>query len=138
VIVRDAPPQHFMYLVERAGVTPSPLFRAIEVIDERGVVHGMVGYDAWTPNAVVMHIAIDRPVSFRHLVEPAFRYPFEQLGLGIALCAVRSDNVKSVKLTEHVGFKRVYTVKNCFGGGVDQFLYEMRREDCRWLKRKAA
>ena len=139
MIARAAPPEHFQYLVERAGVYPSPRFKAIEAVDEKGTVHGMFGYDGWTRNAVVMHVALDSPAALRTLLHPAFQYPFLQLGLGIALCAIRGDNVRSIRLTEHVGFQRVYTVRDCFGGGVDQMIYEMRRENCRWLQtRKAA
>lgn len=141
MIVRAAPPEHFQYLVERAGVAPTPYFKAIEAVDEKGTVHGMFGYDGWTPNAVVMHVALDNPATLRHLIYPAFQYPFVQLGLGVALCAIRGDNARSLRLTERVGFTRAYTIKNCFGGGVDQMIYELRRENCRWIApsaRKAA
>ena len=138
MIVRAAPPEHFQYLVDRAQVNLSPLFKAIEAVDDKGTVHGMFGYDGWTPNAVVMNVALDNPAALRHLIHPAFQYPFVQLNLGIALCAVRGDNTKSLKLTEHVGFKRVYTIKNCFGNGVDQMIFEMRREDCRWIQQRKA
>jgi hypothetical protein len=138
VIIRAAPPEHFQYLAERAGVAITPTFKAIEAVDEKGTVHGMFGYDGWTRNAVVMHVALDSPGALRHLLRPAFQYPFNQLGLGIALCAIRGDNERSLKLTEHVGFKRVYTVRDCFGGGVDQMIFEMRREDCRWIQQRKA
>lgn len=138
MIVRAAPPHHFQYLVERAGVYPSHLFKAIEAIDEKGTVHGMFGYDGWTPNAVVMHVALDSPLALKHLLRPAFLYPFVQVGLGIALCAIRGDNLKSIKLTEHVGFREVYRIKDCFGQGIDQMIYEMRREDCRWIEQRKA
>ena len=141
MIVKAAPPEHFQYLVERAGVYPSPYFKAIEAVDSKGTVHGMFGYDGWTANAVVMHVALDTPAALRRLIHHAFEYPFIQRGLGVALCAIRGDNKRSIALTEHVGFKRAYTIKDCFGGGVDQHIYEMRREDCRWIPeamRKAA
>ena len=136
--VQTAPPEHFQYLVERAGVYPSPLFKAIEAVDEKGTVHGMFGYDGWTPNAVVMHVALDNPAVLRHLLHPAFLYPFVQLGLGIALCAIRADNSRSVRLTEHVGFREVYRIKDCFGPGIDQMIYEMRREECHWIQQRKA
>jgi hypothetical protein len=138
MIVRAAPPEHFQYLVERAGVFPSPLFKAIEAVDENGTVHGMFGYDGWTPNAVVMHVALDNPVVLRRLIHAAFMFPFVQLNLGVALCAIRGDNPRSLKLTEKVGFKRVYTIKDCFGPGIDQMIFEMRREDCRWIQQRKA
>jgi hypothetical protein len=138
MIVRAAPPEHFQYLIERAGVIPTSFFKAIEAVDEKGTVHGMFGYDGWTRNAVVMHVALDFPGALRHLIGPAFAYPFTQLGLGIALCAIRGDNERSLRLTEHVGFKRVYTIRDCFGGGVDQMIYEMRREECRWIQQRKA
>ena len=138
MIVRAAPPEHFRYLNERAGVAITPTFKAIEAIDEKGTVHGMFGYDGWTPNAVVMHVALDTAVALRHLLRPAFGYPFVQLGLGVALCAIRGDNVRSLRLTEHVGFRRVYTIRDCFGVGIDQMIFELRREECRWIEQRKA
>jgi hypothetical protein len=137
VIVRAAPPEHFQYLYDRAGVAITPTFKAIEAVDDT-TVHGMFGYDGWTPNAVVMHVALDTPIALKHLLRPAFEYPFLQLKLGIALCAIRADNIRSVKLTEHVGFREVYRIKDCFGKGIDQMIYEMRREECRWIQQRKA
>lgn len=138
MIIQPAPPEHFQYLVDRAGVFPSPVFSAIEAVDATGAVHGMFGYDGWTDNAVVMHMALDNPACLRHLLHPAFLYPFAQLNLGIALCAIRGDNLRSLRLAERMGFREVYRIKNCYGGGTDQMIYEMRREECRWLQQRKA
>lgn len=141
MIVDAAPWMHFPWIIERAGVVATAGFKAIEAIGNDGRIHGMIGYDAWTENSVVMSIALDNPAAFRALVRPAFEYPFIQCNKGVALCTVRGTNEKSIKLTEHVGFRLAYRVRDGIRAGEDMLIYEMRREDCRWIPqsyRKAA
>jgi len=141
VIVQAAAPDHFQWLATRTqGSIPSD-FTAIEAVDASGRVHGMIGYSGWTETAVVMHIALDNPASFRHLVYPAFMYPFIQVNRSIALAVVNSANERSLNLCKRVGFTEVYRVKDGYRVGEDQVLFEMRREACRWLtpsRRRAA
>lgn len=141
MIVQAAPWMHYPWIIERAGVTASMGFRAIEAIGNDGRIHGMMGYDSWTDNSVVMSIALENPACFRHLIHDAFIYPFIQCGKGVVLCTVRATNERSRKLTEHVGFRLAHRVKDGIAVGEDLLLYEMRREECRWIPaqyRKAA
>lgn len=132
-------PYEFGWLVERAGCELTPGFKAIKAVDAQGRIHGMVGYSGWTANMVIMHIALDHPAAFRSLLEWAFKYPFEQAGRSVALATVRETNLRSMALCAKVGFKELCRVRDGVEPGEDMVLFEMRREDCRWLSnRKAA
>jgi hypothetical protein len=144
-----APPQALPWLWARVGCSYTAEFRAIMAVRDSADLEnlraadiaGMIGYDLWTENAVVMHIALDNPAAFRSLIVPAFEYPFIQGKKGIALATVRSDNQRSMRLCERVGFRETHRIKDGMEQGVDAVLYEMRLEDCRWIgktMRKAA
>ena len=132
-------PEEYQWLVDRVGCDITAGFKAIKVVDEAGTIHGMVGYGSWTANAVMLHIALDNPVALREILKWGFRYPFEQCGRGIALASVRAKNEKSMRLCRKVGFREVYRVKDGIEVGEDMVLFQMRREDCRYIAhRKAA
>lgn len=125
--------------MSRLGCTFTPEFKAIAAVDDAGNIHGMAGFDSWTENAVHMHIALDSAISLRTLLIPIFEYAFVQANRGVALATVRAENVRSRRLVEHTGFTEVYRVKDGIRVGEDLILYQMRREDCRWVQhRKAA
>lgn len=137
--VQAAPPQNWQWLVDRVGCAITPSFRAIEAVDVYAKVHGMVGYDRWTDNSCEMHVAVDSPMVIRHLLYPAFEYPFLQCGKGVVIGLVRSDNYKAIKLDKHLGFTELQRIKDGHSKGVDLIIFEMRKEI--WLarqKRKAA
>ena len=131
-------PEEYEWLVERSGCDITPGFKAIKVVDAEGKIHGMVGYGNWTANAVVLTIALDNPAALREVLKWGFRYPFEQCGRGIALAVVRGRNKRSLSLCNKVGFREVYRVKDGIEVGEDMVMFQMRREDCRYIARKAA
>ena len=131
-------PEEYEWLVERSGCDITPGFKAIKVVDGKGKIHGMVGYGNWTANAVVLTIALDNPAALREMLKWGFRYPFEQCGRGIALAMVRGKNKRSLSLCNKVGFREVYRVKDGIEVGEDMVMFQMRREDCRYIARKAA
>lgn len=133
MIVRAAPKDHYHWLTERAGLVASSEFRAIEAVEGERIV-GMVGYDSWTPNGVFMSTALDSAIAARALLPHAFRYPFEEAGRKVAIALVRSDNQRSQRLVLHLGFKWKYVVKDGWAEDIHLFLYEMRRDDCRWIR----
>lgn len=132
--VRAAPAEHFGWLLSRIGLAPGVDFKAIEAVDAKGEIRGMVGYDHWTHNSVNAHIALDSPIALRSLIRAAFAYPFEQVGFGVLVCPVASDNEASMRLCRGLGFREAYRMRDGHDVGVDLVLWEMRREECRHLK----
>lgn len=134
MIVRPAHPDHYAWIAQRAGLTAGPSFRAIEAVDEAGRIHGMVGYDGWTENAVCLHVALENPACLRHLLKPGFGIPFVELGRGVALASVLSTNERSLALVPRLGFRFAHRVRDGWKPGVDVVWFEMRREECRWIR----
>lgn len=94
----------------------------------------MLGYSAWTPNSVTISIALEHPSAFRHLRYPAFEYPFLEAGREIVLAYILDTNSRSVRLTERLGFQLVTRIRDGWTRGTDILMYEMRKENCRWLR----
>ena len=132
-----APPEHLSWIGEQAALDIGSEFRAIEAIDETGRIHGIVGYDGWCPGSVAMHVAIANPICIRRLIQTAFGLPFIEFNLPLVKATVLSDNEKSIRFTKHLGFKHVATLHDWWSPGVDLMLFEMRREDCRWIPKSA-
>jgi hypothetical protein len=137
--VQAAPPEHYPWIAERAKLTIGPSFRAIEAVDGDRIL-GMVGYDAWMPNSVAMHVAIDEPIAVRHLLKPAFGLPFLHYGKGVIVGTVLSTNEKALAFDKNLGFREVGRITDGWAVGVDLVFLEMRREECRFIdqQRKAA
>ena len=126
-----APPEHYPWIAERAGIVCGPQFKAIEALNENGQIVGMVGFDGWTPNSVCMHVAIDDPLAVRCLLKPAFGIVFT--ARNIAIGQVISTNQAALDFDKHLGFKEVARIRDGWKPGVDVVLLEMRRADCRWI-----
>lgn len=135
MIVRAAPSEHLPWLVSRAKFNASHEIKAMEAVDDDGRIHGMAGFDGWTPNSVVLTIALDNPSCLRHMIHGIFHYAFIQAGRGVALATIVGSNKRSIALCRHVGFREAYRVRDGAQVGEDLVLMEMRREDCRWLPR---
>ena len=124
------------WLLERTGIVPSPGLKAIKAVDSAGSIKGMVGYDSWTPNAVSIHVAVSSPLALRSLILPGFRIPFLEFGKEVLIATVLSTNGKSLELTRRLGFREVFRGRDWWASGVDLVWFEMRRGDCRWLRRQ--
>ena len=135
MIVRAAPMEHIPWLLERAKFNASMEIKAIEAVDEQGRIHGMAGFDGWTPNSVVLTIALEDPTCLRRLIHPIFHYAFVQADRGVALATIVGSNKRSITLCRHAGFREVYRVRDGVKPGEDLVLMEMRREECRWIPR---
>jgi RimJ/RimL family protein N-acetyltransferase len=143
VIVRPASPETYGWIAARANLVPGPQFQAIEAVTEEGRILGMVGFDGWLPNAVSLHIAMEEPGevtradrrrAMHALIETAFRTAFNGCGRGIAIATVLSNNDRSRRLVERVGFRFAGKLEDAWEPGVDLLFYQMRRDECRWLE----
>lgn len=131
-----APPEMYPWLAQRARLVVDRSFRAIAAIGDDGQIKGMVGYDAFTSNSCAIHVAADDPGAIRSLLRAGFELPFERLGFGVVFCAVISTNVRSLRLVRGLGFRELATLRDQWSAGVDTVLFEMRREDCRWIRKQ--
>lgn len=132
-MIRAAPRSHLIWLENRTGAVLSREAKGIEAVDATGKVRGQIAYDNWTLNAVQAHMAVDTPIVWRSLRRPAFQYPFEQCDKGVLLGIIPSHNVKSVQTTRALGFRESHRVRDGWAKGDDLIVFEMRREDCRWI-----
>jgi hypothetical protein len=136
--VQAAPPVDFDWIASRTGCAVSQGFKAIEAVDVRaGRILGMVGYDMWTENSAQMHVAVEKPSVIRALLVPAFSYLFDQCGKGVAVGVVPSHSTHALRFDLHVGFREVYRIRDGWAVGDDLVILEMRKEECRWLRRPA-
>lgn len=82
---------------------------------------------------VVVALAADEPPS-RGYWHAIFSYAFETLGCGRITTHVEESNIKSVKLTSHLGFEVETRLKGAGSDGSDYLLFCMWKENCRQLK----
>jgi hypothetical protein len=115
------------------GYAPARDFTAIEC-NVNGKIAGIVGFDHWTPTCVQMHVALSSPGSCRELLAESFRYAFEMTGRQVAIAIVQGAS-RAYRLAIHVGFREIARVKDGARAGVDLVFIELRKTECRWLKR---
>jgi RimJ/RimL family protein N-acetyltransferase len=128
----------FRWLCERTESNLTWKARGIECVDERdGKIVGQVAYDNPTPNACTGHIALAFPAVWRRLLYPTFEYPFLEADKGVLVIAVASDNARSLRLVRRCGFRVLCVVRDYVRVGIDMVQFEMRREECRFLRRTA-
>lgn len=132
--VQEAPPEHYQWLISRAKCVATPHFRAIEALDGKGEIKGMVGYDGWLGNAAQMHVAFESAIAARALLTPAFDYLFNFAGKEIALGLLPSHSTAALRFDLHIGFREVHRIKDGWAPGDDMVLLEMRKDECRWLR----
>ena len=136
--VQAASVQHLGWLAERVGVVMTPDAKAIEAIDHRGVIAGMVAYDHWTENSAVAHMAVSSPIAWRCMLVPAFSYAFQQAGKGVLLGFIRESNTRSLRFAKKIGFRQTHIVADGYSVGDGMVMVEMRKEDCRWIAKEGA
>lgn len=137
-LVRAAPPAHFPWIVRRAGCSPTPEARAIEAVDAAGNVRGMVLYDAWTENAVQVHIAVETPMAWRALLPAGLEYPFLQAKRGIIIGIISGQNRASLAFARRIGFREVARIPDGYRVGEEMVVFQLRREDCWQIQERRA
>jgi RimJ/RimL family protein N-acetyltransferase len=110
--------------------------RGIECVKgATGEIVGQVAYDNPTPNACTGHIALAFPAVWRRLLHPTFEYPFLEAGKGVLIVGVSSENRRSLRLVERCGFRVLCVIRDYIAVGIHMVQFEMRREECRFLRR---
>lgn len=135
--VRAATLEERSTLARTVGVHLSPDARGLVAVDASDAVRGGVLYDSWTATSAQVHMAASTPMAGRALLPAAFEYPFQEAGRRVLLAFVREGNTASVKVTRHLGFREAYRVRDGAAPGEALILFELRREECRYLHEKA-
>ena len=90
--------------------------------------------DNWSHSSVQFHIMITNPFVLRcGFMEVCADHVFNKCNRESIYGYIPADNVKSVRLAEHVGFKVVVRLKDAWKKGVDYLIVEMRKDDCKFL-----
>jgi hypothetical protein len=125
-----------MKFLQAISYSPTGHFRGIVQLNDYMEIVAAVGYDSWTPNSVQMHIWIPRPAEMTRLfIQEGFRYPFDS-GKGLVIGLTPGNNAAALNFNKRVGFREVYRMKDAWEVGVDVVVQEMRKDECRWLRRK--
>ena len=106
------------------------------VAERDGEIQGAVVLDSWSYTGVQVHLAAPNPMVWRHgLHKEVFEYVFETCDRLYIMGMTPADNADAVRFNKHIGFSPVYVVRDGFKAGVDLILFDVRREDCRYLER---
>lgn len=126
------------------GVVVEWVRRMVPHVDDFGkaVALGLIGddgnplagavYNEYRPQFASMMItfAAASPRWATHNTVGMFlRYPFAQMGVHKLRAAVAHTNMRSLKLTEGVGFTREATLRDEFGRGVHAVMFRLLRAD---------
>lgn len=114
----------------------SPAAKGV-LLEENDILRAMVIYDSWTNTAVQAHIYSTGPAALfsREFLEEIFGYPFIQCGKSIVYTVTPGDSEASLAVSKFLGFKETYRMLDGWDRGVDMVVKEMRKENCKYLKR---
>lgn len=93
--------------------------KAIGVVSDNRLIAGVVYSDYQEKHSTMqLSIASISPMWARkETIRALLSYPFEQLKVHKCWIATASDNEKSLRVTDHIGFKREATLAHQFGKG---------------------
>lgn len=94
------------------------------------MVGGVVFTQHSHPN-IVMACVLEAPLT-RMFLRAMFLYPFLQLKCERITLLIDDNNLKSLRLVEHVGFEREGCMRRARPGG-DVFVYGLLKENCKWV-----
>lgn len=131
--VHAAPAWAMEWMAERSGYTPGADAKGI-VATFGGRVLGVVAFDGFTATIAQVHVALGTPRAAGILFRPAFRYAFLQANRLALVTMVDSRNTRAVGLAAGLGFREACRVRDGMALGADLILFELRREECRYLQ----
>lgn len=105
---------------------------AIGLLIDGNIKAGVI-YEDFNKASVVCHIACEFLSS--EFLAAVFDYPFNSMGVRKIIAPVASDNQKSKRLVEKMGFSVEGVLTDCHPNG-DILLYTMKKSDCKYLKDK--
>ena len=101
---------------------------ALGLVKEKEIIAGCI-FDNYCINSIRSTLAIEGRIN-REFIRAILDYPFNFLKVNCIINTVSSFNTKSMKLTEHFGFKRVATIPLAMPDGGDMIIYSLVKKDC--------
>ena len=125
ILFRASVAQDLPWFSQVTGYCPSSQFGGIVAQDERGELMGMVGFDSWSPNAVMAHFAIPRPRCIVPLWNETIGY-LSKWDRKAIFGVTPSDNDRALRFIARLGFSEVTRLKDGWSDGVDLVISEFR------------
>jgi hypothetical protein len=108
-------------------------FQALGLEENGELIAGMIVEGYVKDARCMVHLAGEgRRWLNREFLHAGFSYMFDQMGCKVVLGLVDADNEAALRFDAHVGFTEVARIKDG-AGDCDLVVFEMRREDCKWL-----
>ena len=104
--------------------------QAIGLVRDDKLVAGVI-YENYNGTSLWVHIAITGRLTPQYLKE-IFRYPFVTCDVEKIIAPVGSNNVKSSKLVENMGFVEEARIRDATLDG-DIIMYTMSKSNCRFI-----
>lgn len=124
----DARPIVWEWMHRRVLLPWSSDLKTIGVMRNDGSIAAAVAFNSWTHQSCWMHVAFDGPHSMtRDLIRAAFKYPFVDAGKAAIYALPHTDNADAMRFIPKMGFKQLAQTVDCT-------IFEMKAEDCRWIK----
>lgn len=129
--VVEARGDHFHWIEQQLDTVLSKNARGFVAL-RGGLIAGMVGFDNWSGNSCRMTVAFTRPMALRRLLPVMFDYPFRHAGRTLVWTMIPAHSRAVLALADGLGFSMTRVMDD--GGEDPLMLFEMRRNDCRWLE----
>lgn len=127
------PFKHLEYVKSVLLVPISDATRGIVAVDDQNTPCAVILLDGWTHNSATCHIAVQKPMALRGLLPEVADYVFNTCQKQMLIGIVEGSHGRARRLNEHMGFKEIYRIKDCYAPGVDQLILQMKKEDCKYL-----
>lgn len=125
-----------MQFLRNISYAPTSGFKGMVQLNDYMEIVAAVGFDNWTRNSVQLHVWIPRPKELvRKFIQEVFNYSFVTARKGLVVGLTPSNNAAALHFNKKIGFKEVYRMKDAWDVGADVVVQEMRKENCRWLRR---
>jgi RimJ/RimL family protein N-acetyltransferase len=107
-------------------------------VESNGALVGGVAFNEYNGASMCIHVAAEsKHWLTRKFLWMIFDYAFNQCKVKTLLGFIGSGNKHAIAFDEGIGFKYVTRIPEAHPSG-DTLIYEMRRDDCRWLRKSYA
>lgn len=123
------------WMREQSGVQLTEQARGVAVRRAdlwNGEILGAVAFDLWTKNSCYAHVCVKNNAAGRRLIAEALPYAFRHVD--VLLGTTRASNARANVLAKRLGFEITHVTLDGWEKGEALLHWELRRENCRYLK----